>query len=250
MKWNDESFVDLYDLLDVWPDAEVGALRKRISELYAEARENLDHRNHRKRFYYRELYELQLPQARTILLDEAKRQEYDHELQQFWKNKGQPSTPRKPKDVVSNRLAGLPGATSEPGSAPADLAAQFADFADIADDALPPFLIPKPLLDTTTVERRRNHKRRELIKHELVATGFRWMLIGGMAAFAALGMIALTFIQALGLPSRNVLLVMLAILVAISAFSGRQSMRWAKRRTIGYLSKLPYDELLRHSSHH
>src|SRR4051812_40991930 len=113
MTWNDPSFTDLYDLLDVWPDAEMKALRQRISELYLESRQNFDHQSHRKRFYYRELFEVQLPRARSILLDDQRRQEYDHELQLYWKHKGKPPTPKRPKDTSRPKLDGLPGIEAE-----------------------------------------------------------------------------------------------------------------------------------------
>jgi hypothetical protein len=45
-------FVDLYDLLDLPPGSDVATVRKRITTLYIEAQNNLDHRNFRKRFYY------------------------------------------------------------------------------------------------------------------------------------------------------------------------------------------------------
>lgn len=246
MKWNDEGFVDLYDLLDVWPDAETGALRKRISELYLEARENVDHQSHRKRFYYRELYELQLPQARRILLNEAARRDYDHELQQFWKNKGQPPAPRKPKDVSRPKLEGIPGQASEYSSEEVD---PFAEFADIGEDKLPPLEMPHLTMDAKAVEQRRDHKRRELIKHELIVIGFRGMMIGGIGV-ALLGvLLVVVFNMAFGL-SAIVMTGCGVLTLALAAFAGRQTMRWAKQRTIGALSKMPYDELLRHSIGH
>jgi hypothetical protein len=240
MKWNDESFVDLYDLLDVWPDAEPGALRRRIANLYLEARNNIEHQNHRKRFYYRELYEMQLPQARLILLDPERRAAYDQELQLFWKHKGKPSTSGKSRESARPSLEGLPGA------APEKAADDFSDFADIEDDALPPLQPSHAILDRETLERRRDNKRRELIKNELVATGVRWAFLSGAAAFAV-GM-ALTFMFYLALTPKTPLfhLIALILVLAAAALVARQSMRWAKRRIIGVLSRMPYDELLRH----
>jgi hypothetical protein len=240
MKWSDESFVDLYDLLDVWPDAENGALRRRIADLYLEARNNLEHQSHRKRFYYRELYEVQLPQARLILLDAERRAEYDHELQLFWKHKGKPPTPNRPKDASRPKLDDLPGVMPEKA------ADDFSDFADIGDDALPPLNLPNLTMDRETVERRRDAKRRELIKHELVATGLRWAVLSGASAFVLGAALAFMFYLALlpKTPLFHAIAFVLVLSVALAA--GRQSMRWAKRRIIGALSQMPYDELLRH----
>lgn len=244
MKWNDEGFVDLYDLLDVWPDVEPGALRVRISELYLEARDNLEHQNHRKRFYYRELYELQLPRARSILLDEKHRKEYDRELQLFWKNKGKPPTPQRPKDASRPKLADLPG-TASPASAAAAPADDFSDFAEITEDKLPPLQIPHLTMDKEAVERRRDNKRRELIKHELIVTGYRWMLLGGGSVVLAGALLIFMFYMALG--ASTALFVTGAVLtLAAAALAGRQTMRWAKRRAISLLSQMPYDELMRH----
>ena len=240
MKWSDQSFVDFYELLDVWPDADDKAVRKRISELYLEARENLDHTNHRKRYYYRELYEVQLPQARLILLDSAKRQDYDQELALYWKNKGTPKTPAKPKYISQPKLGGLPGAT------PAVTVEDFSDFADIGEDKLPPLQMPQLRMDKEAVERRRDLKRRELIKHELVVTGNRWALIGGLTGFLISAGIALILLKLLSISSSTFFIGTGVIALVIGAASGRQTMRWAKRRIIGMLSQMPYDELLRH----
>jgi hypothetical protein len=240
MKWNDESFVDFYDLLDVWPDAEVGAIRRRIADLYTEARANLEHQSHRKRFYYRELYEMQLPQARLILLDAERRIEYDGELQQYWKRKGKPPAPSKPKDSSRPKLNDLPG------TAPEKAADDFSDFADIGDDALPPLNLPNLAMDRETVERRRDSKRRELIKHELVVTGLRWALLGGAGAFLPGAALAFVFYLALAPKTMLFHIIAFAFVMAVAVLIGRQSMRWAKRRIVGVLSQMSYDELLRH----
>jgi hypothetical protein len=241
MKWSDQSFVDFYDLLDDWPDADTNALRKRIAELYQEARENLEHTNHRKRYYYRELYEVQLPQARMILLDPQKRQDYDHELSLYWKQKGKPKTPSKPKEAPTPpKLDGLPGAVEEPKAAD-----DFSDFADVDEESLPPFQLPKMLMDKEVVERRRDYKRRELIKHELMATGARWAVIGGLAGLILAGGVALILFKLLNLHGINLVYLAAAVVLGVTIISGRQAMRWAKRRVIGVLSQMPYDQLLR-----
>lgn len=237
---SDSAFVDLYDLLDVWPDADGPALRRRISELYLAARDNLEHQNHRKRFYYRELFEVQLPHARLILLDPQKRAEYDRQLQEYWKHKGKPSTPTNPGDISRPKLEGLPGAVSE---AAAD---DFSDFADIDEDALPPLQLHQPVIDRATIERRRDNKRRELIKHELVATGTRWALLGGLGALLLGGVLVFVFYLALQPGSPLFFVISAALLIGAVGVVARQTMRWAKRRIIGVLSQMPYDELLRH----
>jgi hypothetical protein len=106
--------------------------------------------------------------------------------------------------------------------------------------------MPQPLLDKETLERRRDVKRRELIKHELVATGTRWAALGGAGAFLVGGALAFRIHAALTPPAVMFYSLTLLLLLVISAVAGRQTMRWAKRRTVGVLSQMPYDELLRH----
>ena len=99
MLLDDASFVDFYEILDMEPSAVPAAVRQRISTLYQEARSNLEHQSHRKRFYYRELYEMHLPHARLILLDKNKRSDYDEQLKQYYEKKGKkPPAPPKPRD--------------------------------------------------------------------------------------------------------------------------------------------------------
>lgn len=70
-------FVDFYEILSLPLDADRSTVRKRINELYVEAQRNLDHRNFATRVKYQELFEVTLPQARYILLDEGRRSDYD-----------------------------------------------------------------------------------------------------------------------------------------------------------------------------
>lgn len=72
-----DEFVDFYEILDLPLDAERSDVRKRISELYIEAQKNLDHRNFNTRVRYQQLFEMTLPQARYILLDAGRRDDYD-----------------------------------------------------------------------------------------------------------------------------------------------------------------------------
>jgi curved DNA-binding protein CbpA len=69
-------FVDFYTLLGVSTDTTTDEIRSRINTLYSEAQANRDHRNLNKRREYQTLLEY-LPQARTALLEEDKRAQYD-----------------------------------------------------------------------------------------------------------------------------------------------------------------------------
>lgn len=244
MRLDDASFVDFYEILDMERTAAPAALRQRISALYLEARSNLEHQSHRKRFYYVELYETHLPHARLILLDKNKRAEYDEQLTQYYLKKGtKPPAPRKPRDDTKLVLTDLPG------TAPA--ADSFADFADMSEGVPLPPPIPVLRMDAAEVERRRDHKRRELIKHELISEGMKWGISAG-AGTALLGGLLLWVIYnaspdgVLGLPVMLIALALLGIFCGLGFLASRKATRWAKRRTIGYLSTMPYDELLRH----
>lgn len=72
-----DEFVDFYEILELPLGAERSEVRKRISELYVEAQKNLDHRNFNTRVHYQQLFEIVLPQARYIILDEGRRDDYD-----------------------------------------------------------------------------------------------------------------------------------------------------------------------------
>lgn len=80
---NQEDFIDLYDALNLPQNADIEKVRKRINALYLESQQNLDHRNAKKRLQYQQLYEIVLPQARHLLLDENRRAEYDRYLTAF-----------------------------------------------------------------------------------------------------------------------------------------------------------------------
>jgi len=239
MLLDDESFVDLYEVLEVQPATDAAILRRRISEMYLEARDNLNHQNHRKRFYFRELYEIHLPQARLVLLDAEKRAAYDEQLQAFNSQNKKPAEERK-----------TPTAT-----APKSAAAQaFAEFNDVGNDALPPPVAPNFRMDRAEVEKRRNVKRRELIKHEIIANGFKAGLAAGIIVILSSVLIITLLnsfmsqgiVAAFGF-SLTVFLGICFVLIGVAAFfAARQAMRWARQKTVGYLSTLPYDELLRH----
>ena len=72
-----DEFVDFYEILELPVEADRSEVRKRISELYIEAQKNLDHRNFNTRVRYQQLFEITLPQARYILLDAGRRDDYD-----------------------------------------------------------------------------------------------------------------------------------------------------------------------------
>jgi hypothetical protein len=119
-----EEFVDLYEILELPIEADRNLLRKRVNELYLDAQRNLDHRNFQTRVKYQELFEITLPQARYILLDEGRRDEYDRLVRAFRAAKSgeggvpAPSSamPAKPKGPVE---PGIPGAAPEIDALPA-----------------------------------------------------------------------------------------------------------------------------------
>ena len=247
MLLDDESLVDLYEVLEVEPATDAAILRKRISEQYLEARENLNHQNHRKRFYFRELYEIHLPQARLVLLDADKRAAYDEQLKAFHSQNKKPAAQRKTSDdAPAAKSAAAPQSDADDDA--------FAEFADVGNDALPPPVAPNFRMDRAEVEKRRDVKRRELIKHEIIANGYKAGSAAAVIVMLSFVLILTLFnsllsggiVAATGL-SLVVFLVICAVLSGVAAaFAARQAMRWARQKTVGYLSTLPYDELLRH----
>ena len=59
-----------------------------------------------------------------------------------------------------------------------------------------PSVSRQPLIDASEVERRRDHKRRELIKRELVAAGLTWGWGAGIVALVVLGVGLLLILNA------------------------------------------------------
>ena len=239
---DEESFVDLYEVLALWPEADTAALRSRISELYLESRNNLEHQSHRKRFYYRELYEVHLPLARQLLLDKQKRAEYDVDLQDYFKKRGKPRSIRKPRDTGKTRLDDLPGVAT------VEIVDPFAEFADVIDEIPLPPVRAAVHMNPKDVENRRNLKRRELIKHELISQGRKWGLIGGLGTAIGLLLIVIVVLSILQFNSPIAYGVALIAIMALAVFVSRQAMRTAKKGAIATLSQMPYDELLRHCS--
>lgn len=78
-----QNFIDLYELLHLSPETDSDTLRRHINKVYLEAQQNLDHRNAHKRLHFQQLFEIYLPQARHLLLDPARRAEYDRYLQAY-----------------------------------------------------------------------------------------------------------------------------------------------------------------------
>lgn len=234
-----EDFVDLYAILGVSPTAPVADLRRRIGVLYTEAQENLDHRNFRKRFYYHELYEVHLPQAHNVLLDDARRAGYDTELVRQRGGKPLTATPGfRPASTV--RAPASKPAGQRPPAHPAPQA-----------PVIPSTPSQAPAwnrMDRETVERRRDSNRRELIKNELQAAGRRAGTGVGAAVFVGLG-------AALGLTAgamgAGLYVKFLTSLPGIAAayFTGRAASRNARRNIIATLSQMPYEELLMRYSH-
>lgn len=95
-------FVDLYALIAIEPSADAAAVRKRLTETYIDAQNNLDHRNASKRLQYQQMYEVYLPQARHLLLDAGRRAEYDRYLQAYKLGKPLSQVEAAPAPVVES----------------------------------------------------------------------------------------------------------------------------------------------------
>jgi hypothetical protein len=109
-----EEFVDLYEVLEMPVDADRNTLRKRINELYLDAQRNLDHRNFATRVTFQKLFEVTLPQARYILLDDGRRDEYNRLVHAFRATQNGTAVPQNaptssPSAVAIDPDASLPG---------------------------------------------------------------------------------------------------------------------------------------------
>ena len=121
-----DEFVDFYEILELPLDAERSEVRKRISELYIEAQKNLDHRNFNTRVHHQQLFEITLPQARYILLDAGRRDDYDRLVRASRAPLGSASAPapaKKADDAQTTELGQVGGgfrmeSTGIPGEAP------------------------------------------------------------------------------------------------------------------------------------
>lgn len=97
-----DEFVDLYALTGLEPSADIATIRKRLTEAYIDAQNNLDHRNAARRLQYQQLYEVYLPQARHLLLDPTRRAEYDRYLQAYKSGKPLSQVEAAPAPVVES----------------------------------------------------------------------------------------------------------------------------------------------------
>lgn len=113
-----DEFIDFYQALDLPLEADRGQVRSRIAEVYLEAQRNLDHRDFKTRIKYQELFEVILPRARFILLDDARRDEYDGLVRAF---RGVPL----PAPALPTPLSPAPPVSSAP------------DTRDTSSDSLP-----------------------------------------------------------------------------------------------------------------
>jgi len=96
-------------------------------------------------------------------------------------------------------------------------------------------------VDIEDLERRRDHKRRELIRGELEQAGQTWGYSIGALVFIII--LAIAYFASGGQPS---ILGGGAVLAVTSALiAGRFALRTARRNIVVVLSKMPYDELLR-----
>lgn len=271
--------VNLYELLDVAPDADLKQIRKRIGEMFLEAQNNVDHRSFRRRFYYRELMETVLPRARHHLLNPEHRDDYDRSLgllpplpppPQFIPPPPlttQPDAPVSSTEVVTN--ASLDASATSLSDEEEEI--DFSKFVPVASSSTgnaahatldatvwpqsqaqetPPVVMeqrggaPEHLrMDAERVERRRDSKRRELIKQELMDAGTRWAALAGGGALIATG----SMLFGLGLALSSDLLKTAALPVALiaAALCARYAHREARKHMITLLSQMPYEQLLR-----
>lgn len=96
-------------------------------------------------------------------------------------------------------------------------------------------------VDIEDMERRRDHKRRELIRGELEAAGQMWGYSTGAVVFIVI--LAIAYFVSNGQAAILGGGALLAVTTALIA--GRYALRAARRNIVVVLSKMPYDELLR-----
>ena len=78
-----DEFIDFYKALGLPFDADRKQVRSRINEAYTEAQRNLDHRVFATRVGHQKMFEVILPRARYILLDDSRRDDYDQMVRAF-----------------------------------------------------------------------------------------------------------------------------------------------------------------------
>ncbi len=318
--------VNLYELLDIPPDADIKRVRKRLGEMFLEAQNNVEHRNFRRRFYYRELMETVLPRARHHLLNVDNREEYDRSLGilpplppppvfipppplshtteatpsivSTANSKAPPAAPPAvlitPPYFQSPSMAMPPLAaplkpvlpqtteeeeeeeevdfskfapfvappttgTAEAKTVPMDTvnstfgttaaaATQFSnDFPEVSPNVVPAVRrggAPEhSRMDAERVERRRDTKRRELIKQELQSVGTKWATLSGSGAFIVVIAVLFGLSLAPGFSTFRILAAPIALGAAVLA--ARYAHREARKQIIILLSQMSYEQLLR-----
>lgn len=134
-----DNFVDLYELLNLPLSSTGSELRKSISEMYLEAQKNLDHRNREKKLFFQQLYEVHLPRARYVLLDDKRRAEYDKHVNSYRADRADRAEQlerTKPLANDENRVASQPSPDKTPHAEP-QLSAIFAEeIEEIAPEVL------------------------------------------------------------------------------------------------------------------
>ncbi len=152
----------------------------------------------------------------------------------FNTDKSSPAPPARPAAPASRpaRLTSSPAEKDATGEASASLAAQVAKRK------------AQVLMDASEVERRRDFKRRELIKGELVASGLSWGWGAGIACFVVLSAIVFFVLNQMKITGSNAMVGGLFAAATVAAIVGRYALRETRRRVIVVLSKMPYDELL------
>ena len=314
-----EEFVDLYELLELPLESDRNALRKRINEMYLDAQRNLDHRNFQTRVHYQKLFEVTLPQARYILLDEGRRADYDRLVASFRGSKtgGAPPAPSMVPTAPEPVDPNIPGATTAPEISPlpavapvdpAQLAAEreelwkkwksgleeavkvdetpapspapksrassapraaarsaaptsaatepvnfdFKEKTPSGNPILPPRAASRsaedPNLSAEALERRRDHRRREIIKERLVTVGMTWGAIGAALVLVP-GLMVMFFLSPIlypgvgnpkiPLPQPIFFLLGFVIFTAGAFFMGQKLSRDKRRKTVAELSSVP-----------
>ncbi len=108
-----DEFVDFYEALNLPLEADRKEVRRRINEVYLEAQRNLDHRNFQTRIKHQEMFEVVLPRARYILLDEGRRDDYDRLVNAFRAASAPaPVPPVAPVKVIDEKAFGNGDASS------------------------------------------------------------------------------------------------------------------------------------------
>ncbi len=304
-----EDSVNFYELLGVAPDVDAKTIRRRVAEMFLEAQNNVEHRNFRRRFYFRELMESLLPKARHLLLDHKRRAAYNQFL-------GVAPPPAPPvTETVAAPTESLPIVSTSPFASPSPLASVAPPLstreesdarvlnADRVLETMAQYLAASPIEEASTEEAsteealaeqsagvqsafgdgetssqtpvsvvssgaitsvvasarrgvtpehakmdaervlwRRDTKRRELIRQELVAEGKKWGFVAGASAFAIGGAVSLGL--GFSLDAGFLKILALPVALASAAFCARYAHREARKRIIALLSQMPYDQLL------